>query len=93
MSIRTEFGASEGENPPGRGSDCNPPSPSDAETLIDAEDAAPAAKRPRNEHSHGIRRVRRRKSARRAAIVTLYGKKSMESHNYILDLFSEPFYH
>ena len=31
MSIRTEFGASEGENPPGRGSDCNPPSPSDAE--------------------------------------------------------------
>ena len=40
MSIRTEFGASEGENPPGRGSDCNPPSPSDAEALIDAEDAA-----------------------------------------------------
>ena len=43
MSIRTEFGASEGENPPGRGSDCNPPSPSDAEALIDAEDAAAAS--------------------------------------------------
>ena len=43
MSIRTEFGASEGENPPGRGSDCNLPSPSDAEALIDAEDAAAAA--------------------------------------------------
>ena len=46
MSIRTEFGASEGENPPGRGSDCNPPSPSDEDALIVAEDAAASGETP-----------------------------------------------